>query len=509
MVRMKTGLARLTAWSALLLLTACGGGNQTSLSGSGSELLSRQAVQVPAGSSLAMMRKQSVPQGLRQEADVATVDPTAFFNWAERQFPHLFPGPQGNLSVTGIVFRYYPATDLYLGISAGRVIALGPVATAGQVVDLGPLTDFAPYVNTGLSVASVRISAGADYSLALRADGTVLAWGEMYGGPGVALPGSAATVVSGLSRIKAVYASSFLSAAIDADGSVWAWGYERFGLLSGANRSGFVVPVPAVIPSLGRVVDLSFCELRAYALRADGRVLLVPGISTSTSLQAKEVPGLEGVVGFGDLSGLRQGSLCQHLAIKGDGTVWRLVDEGSVFNQGATHYNVSIRQVTGLPAIKQASCFGTTGSDSHCIALATNGTIWTWGNNSFGQLGVGDKVGRTIPVRVSGLPSIAKVGSSSGTSYAVTIAGGVFAWGLEIPDRLDTNPTRPTRVFADANKVVDLSVGFGHAMFLVQDGSVYAWGENDDGELGDGTLSHRSFLPEFGGPVKVLGVTLN
>ena len=498
---------RLLCVALAAALAGCGGGGPAALRGDGSEIAGAdRARPAPSGHPLAALE---LATGGEQRVQAASVlEPGAFFDWAERQFPALFPGPRPDVATGGFVFRYYPATDVYLAVIAERVYALGPVLTAGQVIDLGPLSAFAGAVAaSALPITPVRIAAGTDYSLALRADGTVLAWGRMFGGPGVAVPGTAATKVAGLSRIRAVAASTYLSAAIDEDGTLWACGYERFGLLSGRTASGFVVPDPVKLSAAGSVAEVTLCDTQMYMLRRDGQVWMAPGATSANAFQLQAVAGLAGVVHFAELAGTRTWNDCRHLAIKGDGTVWKLVYQGSVFAAGTTQHNVSVVQVTGLPPIRQASCVAGLVGNEHCLALAKDGTVWAWGNNDFGQLGVGDRIGRTLPVRVQGLSGVAKVSVSAGNSLALTSGGGMYAWGLAVQGAAP-DETRPNWAFNEASQLLDLSPGGFHALALKSDGTVWGWGENGYGQLGDGTLAARQLF-FGGGPTQAVGINLN
>ncbi|MBI2345743.1 MAG: hypothetical protein HYV03_02415, partial [Deltaproteobacteria bacterium] len=152
----------------------------------------------------------------------------------------------------------------------------------------------------------------------------------------------------------------------------------------------------------------------------------------------------------------------------------------------------------------------------HNLALASDGSLWGWGHNSFGTVGDGTTVlQRTTPVRVHGagnigfLSDIKQISCGSHTSYALKNDGTVWAWGSNVTGRIGdntiTNRSTPTPVHGPANvgflTGVTAIAGAGtHALALKDDGTVWTWGTNLKGQLGDGTATSRWT------PVQVVGV---
>lgn len=144
---------------------------------------------------------------------------------------------------------------------------------------------------------------------------------------------------------------------------------------------------------------------------------------------------------------------------------------------------------------------------AHSIALRSDGTVWAWGNNEFGQLGDDTLLNRLTPVQVQGLTGVVAIAAGSSTSFALKSDGTVWAWGRnmsgELGDGTVTNRRVPVRVFGLTN-VKALALGGGnqdHFLVFKSDGTVWAWGVNDFGQLGDGTTQRR------GTPVQVSNLT--
>ena len=130
----------------------------------------------------------------------------------------------------------------------------------------------------------------------------------------------------------------------------------------------------------------------------------------------------------------------------------------------------------------------------HGIALRNNGTVWTWGYGSLGQLGLGTTNNRTSPVQVPGLTDIVAVAAGRDMSYAVRSNGTMMAWGGnaygEVGDGTTTRRTSPVAVSGLTN-VVEVTGGRNHAIVVRANGSMWAWGANSRGQLGIGTTANR------------------
>jgi hypothetical protein len=383
--------------------------------------------------------------------------------------------------------------------------------------------------------ASVRLGAAHGYTLAVHADGRVLSIGSgMTGGEsGTVLPGTAARVITGLNGISSVLAgyltqpnSSFIppTFAIATDGSVRGWGDGVLGA-SVTGHYGDIVDTPILVPAAGQATALSVCHGLdlpiVYALHSDGTVSYTPAISqidlrsTRTST-TQTIPSLTSVISMskdctGDL-------LHQTVVVKSDGTVWSLtLSETRVGGPppftSTTTYRVVVAQVSGLPAIAQASCGGL--FSGFCLASATDGTVWAWGDNNAGQLGDGTVIGRTIPIQVPGLASIAKVIAGPAESYAIDTHGGVFSWGHSSSDgvqganamilgRTTTHNAWVPGLVPLTGPATALAASGTHAVVLLSNGTVWSWGINTRGELGVETSGQPSALP-----IQALGLDLN
>lgn len=151
--------------------------------------------------------------------------------------------------------------------------------------------------------------------------------------------------------------------------------------------------------------------------------------------------------------------------------------------------------VPGLPSTISAVA---TGND-HACAITTEGSAWCWGNNRSGQLGDGTLSDRSTAAPVSGLTSgVASISTGHSESCAVKTDGSLWCWGLnyagQVGDGTATMRAAPVQVFGMASGVAGVSVGNSYACAVKTDGSVWCWGNNNGGVYGDGT-TESSLVP--------------
>lgn len=189
---------------------------------------------------------------------------------------------------------------------------------------------------------------------------------------------------------------------------------------------------------------------------------------------------------------------------------WGLNAEGQLGNGTRTSSNTPVR-VTMTGVLADVDIVAVAAGGWHSMALDSEGRVYTWGQNIFGELGIGTTVSSAVPVRVSGLLEgrrvtqmsasgvldVAAPGSSStaqfGSSGAVDDEGRVFTWGAGAGGRLGigASPVRQTTpalvggLVADL-RVVDVAVGATHSAVLSEDGRVFSWGDRRQGALGNG-----------------------
>gem|GEM_PF-2254638 len=376
---------------------------------------------------------------------------------------------------------------------------------------------------TGYLSGIQHLAAGARHSLALAADGTVWAWGSNGGGRlGQGAYGSYSYPVrvkgpgGVLSGVTAVSAGSDFSLALRSDGWVWAWGSNYFSQIG--NGAAWDVLSPQPVAGMGGVVAISGGGGHALAVKESGAVWAwglnnYGQLGDGTQTQ-RSVPGqVRGPGGSGYLAGVSAvaGGLAFSLALRSDGTVWAWGhnDYGQLGDGTRANRNIPV-QVPGLTDVTAVAA----GAD-HSLALRSDGTVWAWGRNTSGQLGDGTTTGRSTPVQVKGpggsgyLDGIIAVASRGYHSLALRSDSTVWAWGSngcgQLGDGTTQNRTVPVQVYGPGGQgyltdIVAIAAGLDHSLALRSDGTVWAWGCNSGGRLGDGSTENRTVPVQVYGP---------
>ncbi|MBI4823928.1 MAG: fibronectin type III domain-containing protein [Nitrospirae bacterium] len=181
------------------------------------------------------------------------------------------------------------------------------------------------------------------------------------------------------------------------------------------------------------------------------------------------------------------------VVLKEDGTVWAWgrnlkgqLGDGTTVDR---HTPVQVKGLSDVTAIA-AGWY-------HTVALKKDGTVWVWGRNYYGQLGDGTSADRSTPVQVKGLTDVTAIAAGWYHTVAVKKDGSVWAWGWNFRGQLGDGTTDDSKVpipVRDIKDVIALSAGQHHSVALKKDGTVWAWGWNDSGQIGNGTTIPDKYL---------------
>jgi len=135
------------------------------------------------------------------------------------------------------------------------------------------------------------------------------------------------------------------------------------------------------------------------------------------------------------------------------------------------------------------------GGNDYTLGLSEDGTVWSWGGNGLGQLGDGTKNASNAPVQVSGLSNIVDISAGYDHAGALKSDGTVWAWGQNILGQLGNGltamSTAPVQVQLPGSVESIESASTAHNFAVKADGTIWAWGWNANGQLGDGTSVNR------------------
>jgi alpha-tubulin suppressor-like RCC1 family protein len=184
-------------------------------------------------------------------------------------------------------------------------------------------------------------------------------------------------------------------------------------------------------------------------------------------------------------------------------------DESLALQQDGTVWAWGMRGVQRLIPERAVGLFNITALDnawSHALALHQDCTVWAWGSNHSNQLGGGtaSSLYRNNPFQVDGLTNFIALAAGASHTLALRQDGTVWAWGDnyagQLGDGTTTNRTTPVQV-SGLTDIIALAAGRFHSLALRKDGTVWAWGDNSSRQLGDGTFAQRAM------PVQVIGLT--
>jgi Raf kinase inhibitor-like YbhB/YbcL family protein len=304
--------------------------------------------------------------------------------------------------------------------------------------------------NSSLSIQPHFVDGGDEHSLALKSDGTVLAWGNnLYGqlGNESTLDQTFPVQVSSLTDVVSVASGNYHSIALKADGTVWGWGRNEGSIL--------------------------------------GSVLGSTNYKQTTPFQISELT---------DVAAIAAGAYFS-VALKNDGTVWAWGNNfyGQLGNGIANVWSRPV-QVSNLVDVKAIAV-----GEDHALAVKDDGTVWAWGNNSHGQLGSGDLgvVKAKEPVQVLGLSDVKAVAAGYAHSLALKGDGTVWAWGLNGCGQLghwnnNSDQAVPSQVVG-LTGVTSIAAGWEWSLAL-KEGLAFAWGDNNWGQLGEGTSNIKTSI---------------
>jgi alpha-tubulin suppressor-like RCC1 family protein len=313
---------------------------------------------------------------------------------------------------------------------------------ADEPLDLPDITD------------AVDASAGGEFTLVLRANGTVLAWGDNRGGqagqgakaglqrweqlPDVSRPSR----VGNLEHVRQLSAGTGHSLALLEDGTVRAWGGNGKGKLgigteAGAD-AGYRVPMPTPVKDLANVKAVSAGWEHSLAVLEDGTVWAWGGNGfgqigdevISNSWVPRRVPGIDKAIAV-----VAEGR--RSLALRADGTVWVWGDGGfegtdfggakgpSIHTDGSTPWTAKPMQVPSLRGVTAIA------AGAAAMALLSDGTLRAWGYNAYGAMGTGVFAEYPRGLQTPKVTNVVSVSTGFNRTYFVRSDGMVLATGSQ------------------------------------------------------------------------------
>jgi alpha-tubulin suppressor-like RCC1 family protein len=359
----------------------------------------------------------------------------------------------------------------------------------------------------GLTVNIIDLTTGYHHTCGLTSTGGIKCWGDNeYGQLGDGTWGNDRTTpvdVIGLSTgVSAFAAGGYHTCSQSTAGGIKCWGANWFGQLGDGTTMDRSTPVNVVGLSSGMTsIDAGYAH--ACSLTSDGGAKCWGMNGFGTLGDGAEIYRTIPV----DVIGLEEGV---NIITVGWSHICALTPEGGVKCWGAgpaVGDGTNISRNTPVDVIGLSSGVKIIDAGGyHTCSVSVVGGVKCWGQNYEGVLGDGTTINRNTPVDVIGLSSgIGDVSAGTNHTCALTVNGGVKCWGWngsgELGDGTTNQSTTPVDVVGMSNGVSALSAGRSHTCTLSETGGVKCWGDNEYGQLGDGTTDDKST------PVDVLGLS--
>jgi alpha-tubulin suppressor-like RCC1 family protein len=284
--------------------------------------------------------------------------------------------------------------------------------------------------------------------------------------------------------------------------NLYAWGSNARSQLGNQDINGNLSSPFQVSGGFTDWIQASAAYGHGIGVRANGTVwawgLNSGGQLGDNTIVSKRSP-VSVVGGFTDWVQV-SGGLAHSLAVRANGTLWAWGNNGlgRLGDNTITNRSSPVSVVGGFTEWVQAS-----GGGFHSLGVRANGSLWAWGNNGSGRLGDNTTVAKSSPVSVvGGFTDWIQASAGASHSLAVRANGTLWAWGVNggrLGDNTIVSRSSPVSVVGGFTDWIQASCGYNHSLGVRSNGSLWAWGFNGQGRLGDNTIVSKS------SPVSVVG----
>jgi alpha-tubulin suppressor-like RCC1 family protein len=347
---------------------------------------------------------------------------------------------------------------------------------------------------------AIEVHAGGNHTCALLQDTTVVCWGRNQQGqlgigdtgPGLSTP----VIVPGLSDVAHISLGLDHTCALTHAGALFCWGWNRYGQVGtwNAGENAFV-PQPQQIANISDIVQVTTGDNHTCVLQRNSQVRCWGdnysgqlGIGESTGIaafttEATLVSGLTNVIAV-SAGGAHTCAMLQ----RGDVSCWGWNNVGQVGNgSGGVYQDVAVPR----PIVGKLGVLSVGVSAQHICMADRDGTVWCWGDNTFGQLGIGSETGtstRTLPSEVDAAANTVAVSVGIHHTCALLVTNDLNCWGRNTIGQLGNSfsgdlADSPVPYFVgNFTGVTAFAVG-GNQSCAIKDETVYCWGDNQYGQI--------------------------
>jgi alpha-tubulin suppressor-like RCC1 family protein len=329
-------------------------------------------------------------------------------------------------------------------------------------------------------------------------DGGLWLWGwNIYGQLGTSdgMVSSPIQTVAGGTNWKQCAGGQTITVAIKTDGTLWSWGNNNAGQL-GDNTTILKSSPVQTIAGGTNWKQCSVGNSNTTAIKTDGTLwtwgLNSGGQLGDNTIVSKSSP-IQTIAGGTNWKQVSSG-FNYVAAVKTDGTLWSwgVGGNGNLGDNTAISKSSPVQTVAGGTNWKSVAC-----GQAHTTAVKTDGTLWSWGGNTRGQLGDLTIIPKSSPIQtIAGGTNWKQVAVCNKYTAAIKTDGTLWCWGDNYYGNLgnvDIIPqSSPIQTIAGGTNWKSVACGYFHAMAIKTDGTLWSWGQDNYGQLGDNTIVHKS-----------------
>ncbi len=343
------------------------------------------------------------------------------------------------------------------------------------------------------------VKAGEVHTIAKKNDGTLWSWGWNIDGElgdGTNTDQNTPLPISTNNIWQFISVGTGHTQVIKSDGTLWAWGYNASGELGDGTNVNKNIPTQIGVDNNWEFISAGI--YKTLGIKNNGTIWAwgsnIGDFGNGTSSYTVGTYNIPTQIGTGmnwqSCSAGRDFSV----AIKTNGTLWSCGQnfKGQLGNGNDSNIlpnNFFWNQIGG------SNSWQTISTGNHfTIALKSDGTLWAWGDNQYGQLGNSTNIISYVPIQIGTDNNWQSISTGYGNTLALKNDGTLWAWGRNYHGQLGIGSTQdknfPTQIGTD-NDWQSISIYSGHSMAVKTNGSLWSWGWNEYGQLGDGSNTNK------------------